>query len=251
MQQTKARPLNGVVNREEKRNLCSRDSSTPQKWAVDNRARHRRRLVSVEVMRWDNLFDDLEGQLEHERTAEDLDLHAEEERLRLGRLSVRDRVVGIQQANARHSHASLHLQLIDGTAITVRPTTIGRDWFSAELLGLATPPVQGIVPLAAIDALILSADQISPSLSPSRPEETERSLSTRLTLSFVLRDLCRRRKFVEVRLLNATLFGTIDRVGRDHLDLAVHEPGSARRSSEVSQYRVIPFDRILLVVVRV
>ena len=44
-------------------------------------------------MRWDKLFDDLESQLEREITAEELDLDAEEERLRLGRLSVRERLV--------------------------------------------------------------------------------------------------------------------------------------------------------------
>ena len=46
-------------------------------------------------MRWDNLFDDLEGQLEHELTSEEIDLQAEEERLRLGRMSLRDRILAI------------------------------------------------------------------------------------------------------------------------------------------------------------
>lgn len=201
-------------------------------------------------MRWDNLFDDLEGQLEQERTAEDLDLMAEEERLRLGRLSVRDRIIGLQQSHARHSPFSLQLHLIDGTTIDVRPATIGRDWFSAELIGPTSRPLQCIVPLGAIDAVVLSAEQIAPSLSHSPTEESERALATRLTLSFVLRDLCRRRKFVELRVTNSIVFGTIDRVGRDHLDVAVHEPGSARRESAVSRYRVIPLTRILLVVVR-
>lgn len=40
-------------------------------------------------MRWEHLFDDLETQLERELTAEELDLEVEEERLRLGRLSLR------------------------------------------------------------------------------------------------------------------------------------------------------------------
>ena len=238
------------MNREEKRNLYSRAPSTPQKWVVDNRRLCGRSLGSVGFMRWDNLFDDLEGQLEHERTAEDVDLHAEEERLRLGRLSVRDRVAAIQQSNSRHSTFSLRLQLADGAEATVRPAIVGRDWFSAELLGAAARPVQCIVPLAAVEAIILNHEQVPQSLSHSHPEETDRVLSTRLTLSFVLRDLCRRRKFVELRLANSILFGTIDRVGRDHLDLAVHEPGSARRQSAVTQYRVIPFDRLVLVLVR-
>ena len=46
-------------------------------------------------VRWDNLFDDLEGQLENELNAEDLELRAEEERLRLGRLALRQRLTGV------------------------------------------------------------------------------------------------------------------------------------------------------------
>ena len=37
-------------------------------------------------MRWESLFDDMESQLEQELGAEDEQLRAEEERLRLGRL---------------------------------------------------------------------------------------------------------------------------------------------------------------------
>ena len=46
-------------------------------------------------MRWDNLFDDLEAQLEYEADAERDELLAEDERLRLGRLSLRDRLSSI------------------------------------------------------------------------------------------------------------------------------------------------------------
>ena len=42
-------------------------------------------MASVARMRWDHLFDDLAGQLEHELRAEEADLQHEEERLRLGR----------------------------------------------------------------------------------------------------------------------------------------------------------------------
>ena len=45
-----------------------------------------------------HLFDDLEGQLERELTAEEQDLGIEEERLRLGRLSVRDRIAALHEA---------------------------------------------------------------------------------------------------------------------------------------------------------
>ena len=40
------------------------------------------------------------------------------------------------------------------------------------------------------------------------------------------------------------LAGTIDRAGADHLDIALHEPGTPRRASEVSGHRVVPFGAV-------
>lgn len=197
-------------------------------------------------MRWDDLFDDLEGQLEHEMSAEEIDLAAEEERLRLGRLALRDRVLAVRNAEPRHSPWSLRVRLSNGRYVDVRPDTFGRDWFSAELVDGGDRRAQCIVPLAAITAIVLTRPQIAQSLlAPAGA--AGRGLSERLTLGFVLRDLCRRRAAVELELVDESVFGTIDRVGRDHLDLAVHEPGSARRESAVSQYRVIPFAQLSLV----
>jgi hypothetical protein len=43
------------------------------------------------------------------------------------------------------------------------------------------------------------------------------------------------------------LHGTIDRVGRDHLDIAVHERGVMRRETAVTEYRIVPFSSLVLV----
>jgi hypothetical protein len=76
----------------------------------------------------------------------------------------------------------------------------------------------------------------------------ERSeLAARLGITFLLRDLCRRRAAVTVRTYSGDATGTIDRVGRDHFDLAEHDRDVARRASEVQQVRVIPTDQVLLV----
>jgi hypothetical protein len=199
-------------------------------------------------MRWGNLFDDLEGQLEQELTAEEVDLRSEEERLRLGRMSVRDRIVAIHRSERRHASYSIRVQLLDGSSIAVRPATIGKDWFSADLVDDGRRRVGCIVPIRAIAAILLSKPQIASSLEPDpAPEVSPPGLSARLTLSFVLRDLCRRRATVELLLVTGRVAGTIDRVGRDHLDLAVHEHGSVRRESVVSGYRVVPFDQVLVV----
>lgn len=198
-------------------------------------------------MRWDNLFDDLEGQLELELGAEEIDLRAEEERLRLGRLSLRDRVMSVHDAQSRAAAYSIAVELVSGERLTVHPLAFGRDWFSADLVDDSSRRAQCIIPFAGLRGLLLTREQVVASLR-ARPEgEAERTLAARLGLPFVLRDLCRRRKALELRMPGATFHGTIDRVGRDHIDLAVHEPGTARRESAVAQYRVVPLALISLV----
>ncbi len=195
-------------------------------------------------MRWDHLFDDLESQLERELTAEDLDVEAEEERLRLGRLSVRDRLVALSGSNPE----PLTVTLVTGERLELVPETFGRDWFSARVVQGAVPRRQCIVPVSAIAWWSLSPRQVRASLSDAaRDARAEASLSMRLGMPFVLRDLCRRRRAVDLLLaLAGTLHGTIDRVGRDHLDLAVHEPGSPRRASQVSEVLVVPLASVAL-----
>lgn len=197
-------------------------------------------------MRWDNLFDDLESQLEHELTAEEIDLRAEEERLRLARISLRERLLALHERAAESAASGrVRMRLVDGSTIVVRPFSFGKDWFSAELADASPAHQNCIVPLAAIAGLLLERAQVERSLVV--PSGRESSLAARLGLAFVLRDLCRRRASVELRLLTEVVRGTIDRVGRDHLDLAVHEPGSPRREVEVSHYCVVPFSQLLLV----
>jgi hypothetical protein len=187
-------------------------------------------------MRWDSLFDDLESQLERERTAEELDVEAEEERLRLGRLSMRDRLFALARAPGNRA---VRIGLAGGIRIAVRPQSIGRDWLAAVL----PDGRQCIVPLASIASVSLGRAEVSLSLAAT----TQDTVSGRLGLPFVLRDLCRRRRQVELTTLDGILVGTIDRVGRDHLDLAVHDAGTARRESDVRDVVMVPIDRIVIV----
>lgn len=199
---------------------------------------HRYRLL----MRWDHLFDDLAGQLEHELQAEQADLHQEEERLRLGRMPMRDRLVALRGA-AEGQPARIRCRVRSGEVVRLRLVTVGRDWMAGDL---DEPPGrdQAIVPFSAVDALLLSPEQALLSLE-TVAERSE--LAARLGIAFLLRDLCRRRTVVTVRTLAGDATGTIDRVGRDHLDLAEHDRDQVRRTSEVQQVRVIPTDQVLLV----
>jgi hypothetical protein len=197
-------------------------------------------------MRWDNLFDDLETQLEQGLTAEEEDLQAEEERLRLGRLTLRERILSVHESYERSVDYSLRFQLISGESVPVRPSTIGRDWISGDIRDGSSANRQCILPLTAITGISLTRQQVRRSLA-SADRRTEVALAARLSIAFVLRDLCRRRTSVEIVTTGAPAFGTIDRVGRDHFDLAIHEPGEPRRERAVTEYRVVALAQVAMV----
>ena len=202
-------------------------------------------------MRWDDLFDDLESQLEQELGAEDVDLLAEEERLRLGRLTLRDRLLAMTRPGegAAACTDELRLALRDRQLASVAVGSIGRDWLVGELRG----PRRGscLVPLDAIASVLPTTDQLARSLGVeagfATPSSGPVSISARLGLSFVLRDLCRRRAALELCTASEErLHGTIDRVGRDHIDLAEHEVGVPRRAAAVTRIRMLPLKQLVL-----
>jgi len=192
-------------------------------------------------MRWDSLFDDLAGQLDHELDADDAGVRLEAERLRRGRLTLRDRLLALQ---VEHGAAEpLVVELVDGSTWRLLVRSLGKDWFQAT-----TAAVDGrdlVVPVHAVAAIGLSPFQVDWSLDEVGTREPR--LLDRLTISFLLRDLCRRRSGVVVHTRTGRWTGTIDRVGRDHLDLAVHEAGVARRAEAVRQIRIIAFAELLIV----
>lgn len=219
---------------------------------MDNPPPHAVLLNSVPPMRWDDLFDDLESQLEQELGAEDVDVQAEEERLRLGRLTLRDRLSamtrvgdGVSGGLPLGSAQEVRLALRDGQLIGVVLGSLGRDWLVGELRG----PRRGscLVPFDAIAAVLPTAEQLARSVQGEGASEVPVSLSARLGLGFVLRDLCRRRASLEVSTVSEErLHGTIDRVGRDHLDLAEHEAGVPRRAAAVTRIRILPLAQLVL-----
>ena len=195
-------------------------------------------------MRWDLLFDDLESQLDREQRDEERALAIEDERLRLGRLTLRDRLTAVSRATD-DGDAIVRVELHGGVVMGLRPLAFGRDWMSAESRAADRRSRQCVVPLAAIAAVLPSRSQLDPSLEPV-PESSAR-LAERIGLSFVLRDLCRRRAPMRLTTVDGMVHGTLDRVARDHVDLALHEPGSLRREREIQGYRIVPLARVLLI----
>ena len=238
-------------------------------------------------MRWDDLFNDLEGQLERELHAEAADLRLDAERQRLEKLSLRTRLSNTVRAAGPGGALRLRVVLVSGESLMLQPTTLGRDWLAADLLvadvlagdrpdvdrpdvdqpGVDQPGVdqlgadqlgadqlgadqrgargrrvQCVIPLSAIAGVLLTAEQSRASLAVE--SDASARLIERVGFPFVLRDLCRRRRSVELETRGGVLAGTIDRVARDHFDLAVHPLGTLRRASEVTHFRLVPFWQI-------
>ena len=183
-------------------------------------------------MRWDRFFDDLEDQLASEWEAERAVLDTEAERLRLSRVTLRERLRGLPAS------AVSSFEFVDATVLTGEVVAVGADW-----VGISLRPVRGAVlaPLGGIVAVGVGEEDL---LSSARPEAapSARGLAERMSIGFVLRDLARRRVPVTLHTAHGrVLAGTIDRAGADHLDLALHDAGAPRRTAEVRGYRMVPF----------
>jgi hypothetical protein len=186
-------------------------------------------------VRWDRFFDDLEDQLASEWEAERAALDTEAERLRLSRVSLRERLAALVDAGGRGPVVTA--DVVGGATLSARVTALGADWVAFAPVDSRVGAV--LTPLACLVSVGMPHADL---LRSARPVESRTSLSDRMTLGFVLRDLVRRRTPVVAQLTaGRSLHGTIDRAGVDHFDLALHEPGSPRRADAVTGYRVVPF----------
>lgn len=190
-------------------------------------------------MHWDRLFEDLEGQLASEWENERAALDAESERLRISRLELRSRLRALCADRALAT-----VDLPAGTRALLRLLTLGADWMAAtpvEVEGALSVPSTLILPLHAIGGLSLDHGTLLASLETSAAAAVS-PLRERMTLGFVLRDLARRRVAARIVTVDGRhLHGTIDRAGADHLDLALHDSGTARTARAVRGFRMLPF----------
>ncbi|XAS66200.1 hypothetical protein V3C33_11870 [Micrococcaceae bacterium Sec5.7] len=179
-------------------------------------------------MRWDALFDDMEAQF---AAGDRIGLEAEiTERARVDTASIElaDRLRGSLGRR-------IGVHLASGSAF------------------------EGMLSHAGADGLVLNEEQqqvLIPYASAARYVGLGRlavgepsTVRQKLGLASALRGLARDRSGLTVILGcgstgEASLSGVIDRVGRDFFDLAITQPGEARRSGSVSQMSTVPFSAL-------
>jgi hypothetical protein len=175
-------------------------------------------------VRWEALFADLEAQLAAggEEAAQD----GERARAEVARTELVDRL----RAGAG---APVRLRLVDGSTFAGVLHDAGTGW-----LLLADGPSRVVVPTAALAAV----SGLSRAVAPPAGQ-----VARRLGLPSVLRALARDRAAVRLHLPGQVLSGTIDRVAADHLDLAEHPVGEARRPGAVREVLTVPLRAVVAV----
>ncbi|UQX89690.1 hypothetical protein M6D93_06730 [Jatrophihabitans telluris] len=181
-------------------------------------------------MRWTGLFDDLEAQaidlFAAERSAE----VADRTRGEFGRVQLSDRLRPALGSAVR-------LRCVGAQAVNGHIRRVGAEWvlidegFGREALVLLT----GVLTVSGLGRL---------SSSPGSAGVVE----SRLGLRHVLRALIRDRSGVQLALVDGTIAGgTLDRLGRDFVELAAHPAGEARRGPAVREVLLVPLSGLVLV----
>ncbi|XVX19280.1 hypothetical protein ACQP1U_13290 [Actinomycetota bacterium] len=177
-------------------------------------------------MRWERLFEDLEGQLEAQaRDERDAEVA---ERVRRERAAVT-----LLERFAAARGATVEVALGTGERVAGSVADLGADW--VLLTDAVGRPM--LVPIATMLAV-----------TGLPPRVADPGVARRFGLGVALRGLGRDRTVVTVTdLAGGQASGTIDAVGADALDLAEHARDEPGRASAVRRRRTVPFGVIAVV----
>lgn len=177
-------------------------------------------------MRWERFFDDVQARVEQEVVAEQESQVAEQVRTERSRISL--------SARLRAHRGGVRLVLAHGRLVAGEVVDAGADWvqIDGDPRGCMLVPVAAMIQIEGLGWATGSANDVV----------------GRLGLGHPLRRLARDREVVEVEdVLGRLLTGTIDAVGADSFELALHPRDVPRRSSNLLGRPTIPFSAIVCV----
>jgi hypothetical protein len=204
-------------------------------------------LRMVAVMRWDNLFDDLEDQLSAERNLAERDAFRDS----LRQKNATRALLTVMDEEFWFGRGPAPVQVwTKGFSLWITVDNFGRDWIAGQvsepraLAGYAIINAAAVVSLEFLGTTV-PAEQGAPDAAPARVQAGPKRLE-RITLRILLRDLARRRKSGWVSADGQQIHGTIDRVGADFLELAKHPEHSARRSNSLESRAFLPLSHLIV-----
>src|ERR1700712_1693379 len=187
-------------------------------------------------MRWEQLFSDLDARCDELADAEMMAELADRERVAAGAISVVERIGG---AIGR----PLRVRTTAGIAVTGALLEIGPDW----LLIQEGPGREVLLALTAVTIVEGLAAATGPAVG---------GVKLRLNLRFALRGIARDRSPVALVVcggvgepmgLYTEITGTVDRVGGDFVEVALHAPWEPRRAASVRSVVLVPLAAVVLV----
>jgi hypothetical protein len=181
-------------------------------------------------MRWEGLFEDLEAQAAALDLAERGAEIEERTRAETAQLALVDRLrpaVGVD----------LKLRCRGGLVLAGRPRHVSVEWLLLDEGGGR----EALVNLASV-ATIGGLGRLS-----AAPNTVSR-VESRLGLRHALRGIARDRSVLRAHLADGNAVdGTIDRVGADFVEIAVHAPGEIRRRTEVREVLVMALGELVAI----
>ncbi|WP_375499757.1 hypothetical protein [uncultured Jatrophihabitans sp.] len=181
-------------------------------------------------MRWDELFADLEAQASALARAERGGEVDERTRGEVGTLALLDRLRAALGAPVR-------LHVLGGLTLAGAVSRVGPDWLLVD----EQDGREAVVVLARVLRVrgLARYSAVPDSMSV---------VESRLGLRHVLRGIARDRSATRVHLVDGTVLdATLDRIGADFVEVAMHAPGEARRRHEVREVEAVPLSAVAVV----
>jgi hypothetical protein len=190
-------------------------------------------------MRWDRLFAELEGRFDELAAEQAAAERADRERVAIGAVTALERLAGALDRPIR-------VGLAGGAVVAGNLRVVGPDW----LLVAEGEQRDCVVPWRSV--AVVHGATVATGPPPS-------GLALRLDLRYALRGLARDRAPVLVAMAGWTgggpspsgasgeIAGTIDRVGADFIEVALHAAWEPRRAGAVRSVALVPLASILLV----